>query len=253
MAVGDEKVSSAVKSFLNRQGLEYTEKEEQHATKLEIRSGAQRGSVNVYNSGKIVPGGPQGPLRKLLEDMKVAIETGTAVPGQMLPFELDKLPETIRARCPSCDPVVLRFVEEALRCYKADAFLGCAFLLGAASEKAVSQLIDAYGESISDPTNRGQFQQRIRARGMSQKYDEFQRSFKSCKTKPTDPLLNSDLDVFLGGMFQFCRVTRNEIGHPQIVPDLDKGVLLANLGHFAKYVERVYLLADFFRATSVVV
>jgi hypothetical protein len=53
-------------------------------------------------------------------------------------------------------------------------------------------------------------------------------------------------------MFQFCRITRNEVGHPQIVPDLDKGVLLANLGHFATYIERIYGLIHHFQQNGVV-
>ncbi len=54
-------------------------------------------------------------------------------------------------------------------------------------------------------------------------------------------------------MFQFYRITRNEIGHPQIVPDLDKGVLLANLGAFVTYIERIYGLIHHFQVTGVVI
>jgi hypothetical protein len=90
-------------------------------------------------------------------------------------------------------------------------------------------------------------------RVISQKYDQFIASYKGCKTKPADPVLSQDLEVILGGMFQFCRITRTEVGHPQIVPDLDKGVILANLGHFVTYVERIYGLMKHFRTTGVVV
>jgi hypothetical protein len=52
-------------------------------------------------------------------------------------------------------------------------------------------------------------------------------------------------------MFHFCRITRNEIGHPQIVPDLDKGVILANLAHFVQYIKRIYDLAAHFQENGV--
>jgi len=52
-------------------------------------------------------------------------------------------------------------------------------------------------------------------------------------------------------MFQFCRITRNEVGHPQIVPDLDKGVILANLGNVVTYLSRIYGLMKHFRETGV--
>ena len=59
------------------------------------------------------------------------------------------------------------------------------------------------------------------------------------------------MDVLIGSMFQFCRITRNEVGHPQIVPDLDKGVLLANLGHLVTYIERIHGLIHHFQQTGV--
>lgn len=68
-----------------------------------------------------------------------------------------------------------------------------------------------------------------------------------------DGVLSQDLETVIGSMFQFCRITRNEVGHPQIVPDLDRGVFLANLGHFVTYIERTYGLMTHFRAEGVVV
>jgi hypothetical protein len=53
-------------------------------------------------------------------------------------------------------------------------------------------------------------------------------------------------------MLQFGR-TRNEVGHPQIVPDLDKGALLANLGHFVTYIGRIYGLIEHFKTKGVTI
>jgi len=78
-------------------------------------------------------------------------------------------------------------------------------------------------------------------------------SYAGCKSKPTDGVLAQDLDAVIGGTFHFCRITRNEVGHPQIVPDLDRGVILANLGQFVTHVERIYGLMVHFQKTGVVV
>ncbi len=72
-------------------------------------------------------------------------------------------------------------------------------------------------------------------------------------SKPTDPVLSQDLDVLIGNIFQFARITRNEVGHPEIVPDLDKGVLLADLGNFVNYIGRIYGLMKHFRENGVIV
>lgn len=131
--------------------------------------------------------------------------------------------------------------------------LGCSFLLGAASEKAIWLLIDSYAQAISDETNRAKFKERISNKFISRAYDEFKRSFASCKSKPTDPGLVQDLDTKIDSVFQFCRVCRNEVGHPQISPNLDKGVLLANMAQFIKYAEAIYRLIEYFKNTKVIV
>jgi hypothetical protein len=170
-----------------------------------------------------------------------------------LPFEIQRFPDAIRGRVPQCDPAIVSFVEEAVKCYKADAFLGTAFMLGAASERAINLLIHAYAEAIGDLSNREKCLSRINGRMISKKFEEFHRSYSGCKSRPTDPVLSQDLDVVIGTVFQFCRITRNEIGHPQIVPDLEKGVVLANLGNFVTYISRIYGLMKHFQDNGVIV
>ncbi len=253
MTTGEAKTFQAVASFLERQKLDYSCTEEQHCTKFTVRVGVHVAFVSVYSSGKIVVGGKETPLRTRLGEMKTAVEAGGLTPGQALPFEIDKFPQTIQERVPDCDPVIVHFVDEAIRCVRADALLAAAFMLGAASERAINTLIYSYGASIGDQQDKDRFLSRINNRMISKKYDEFLASYKSGQSKPTDPVLSQDLDIIIGGVFQFCRVTRNEVGHPQIVPDLDKGVILANLGQFVTYIERIYGLIRHFKENGVVI
>ena len=253
MTVADPKMLQEVESFLSRQRLDYSTTEEQYCTKFVVKSRAQTVPVSVYNSGKIVVGGSDCDLKRLLNQMRDALLSGGAVPGQILPFEIDRFPDTVRERVPDCDPVVVAFVAEAIRCVRADAHLGAAFMLGAASEKAVNLLIQSYADAITDAAKKERFASRINNRMISARWDEFLRSYRNCSSKPTSGILAQDLETILGSMFQFCRVTRNEVGHPQIVPDLDRGVLLANLGHFVTYLERISGLIKHFREQGVVV
>jgi hypothetical protein len=185
--------------------------------------------------------------------MQSGIEGGELVPGQDLPFEIRRFPEVIRERAPDVDPVIVAFVEEAIRCFQAEAYLAAAFMLGAASERAVNTLIQVYAESMKTSKNKEKFLARINGRMISRKYEEFEKSYAGCQNKPTDATLGNDLDVLIGNIFQFARITRNEVGHPEIVPDLDKGVLLANLGNFVTYIGRIYGLKKHFRDNGVVV
>jgi hypothetical protein len=250
---GDQKVCEAVASFLKQNKLEYEVKEEPLCDHFYVKSGALRADLSVYNTGKIKIGGPDSPLKNLLEEAKENLSSGGLGLINILPFEIDKFPETIKERIPECDGVIIKLIDEAIRAYKVDILTATAFLLGAASEKAVYLLIEAFGESIGDPKNKEGFKARIgKNKVISAKYEEFMASYKACKTKCPDPVISNDLEIILNALFHFYRITRNEVGHPQIVPNIDKGILLANLGQFITYLERIYGLIAYFKANTMV-
>jgi hypothetical protein len=89
--------------------------------------------------------------------MKQGIDAGGTLPGHALPFEIDRFPQMIQEHVPDCDPIIIRFVEEAIKCYRCDAFLGCAFMIGAASERAIGLLMQVFGDSIADEGNRSTY------------------------------------------------------------------------------------------------
>lgn len=253
MSNGDEKVCSTVRDALIGHNMDFQESDIQHATKFTAKSGALVASLNVYNTGKLHVEGKASDLRTWLEQLKESIEKGAGGPVALLPAEIEKFPQSLRERVPDCDDVVLWFFQEALRCYKADSVAGAAFMLGAASEKAILLLIEAYGDAIADEGHRSSFQSRVNNRMISKRYDEFKASYAGCKSKPADQILAQDLTQLLDGAFNFYRHTRNAVGHPQIVPDLEKGVILANLGQFIIYIDRIYMLIRHFKESGVVV
>lgn len=253
MANGDENICNSVREALIQNGIFESEQEIQYATKFSVRSGTNKAGVIVYNSGKIHVEGPDSELKKWLGELKGSIESGAATPGILLPAEIEKFPQTLQDRVPDCDGVVLWFFQEALRCYKAGSTAGAAFMLGAASEKAILLLTDTYGNRIKDEKNREGYFTRINSKMISVKHDEFKRSYKSATPKPKELPLSQDLEQLLDGAFNFYRHTRNAVGHPQIIPDIDKGVILANLGQFIVYVERIYGLMAFYQANDVAV
>jgi hypothetical protein len=73
MTTAEPKTLAAVLSFIERQKLHYGTAEEQYCKKIDIRTGARTASVSVYHTGKIVVGGPDSPLKILLQQVKEAI------------------------------------------------------------------------------------------------------------------------------------------------------------------------------------
>jgi len=248
MTNGDSKICKSVQQALEASSVFDGTEEIQNATKIKAKSGSNKAFALVYNSGKIVIQGPDSELKTWLLNLKQSIESGSAAPGILLPAEIERFPQTLRERVPNCDDVVLWFFQESLRCYKADSVAGSAFMLGAASEKAILVLIDAYIENVADETNRQRLRDRTNNRTISVRFDEFKRSYRSAQPKPTELPLTQDLDQLLEGAFNFYRFTRNVVGHPAIIPNLDKGIILANLGQFITYVERIYALMEFFNS-----
>ncbi|HZT39981.1 MAG TPA: hypothetical protein VFA28_18960 [Bryobacteraceae bacterium] len=157
---GDPGTVSAVVSFLRRNNLSFEAKVIQHATQLVVRDGPNVASVNIYKSGKIVVQGSPSRLHDLLSEMKNAL-AGGVVPGAVLPFEIERFPDRIREKIPNCDAVIVRFIEEAIVCFKSNALLATAFMLGAASERAINLLIECYADAIADVGNRDKFRSRI--------------------------------------------------------------------------------------------
>ncbi len=83
----DPRMLAEIRIFLERQRLESTESEEQRCVKLCVRSGLQKAYVSVFNTGSLSVQGPESPLKTLLDQMKTALETGSAALGEVLPFE----------------------------------------------------------------------------------------------------------------------------------------------------------------------
>jgi hypothetical protein len=249
----DEHIYNAVLKFVEDSQLQVIErKEEKYCDRIDVKSGIFRCSISIFNTGKINIGGADSPLKHSLLQMKKEVEAGNFSPAKTLPFEIERFPELLQDRIPSCDLVIVGFIREAKDALKSNLLLSSAFLLGAASEKAIYLLIDTYTDAIRDQKHRQAFKERAGKNKMiSKKFDEFMQSYKSCKTQPTDPKLLHDSFTVLTSLFTFYRLTRNEVGHPEIVPNLDKGVILANMAQFIHYLDTVYGLIHFFKNNPV--
>ena len=237
-----------MKAYIERQKWDFQEKEENagQVKRLDVNHGKFRCVVKAYKTGTIQVQGQNSKLKESLTKAKEAIENEEEI-QELLPFEIEKFPETLKTNIPDIDPIIVRFIEEAIFSLKSNSLLGCAFLLGAASEKAILNLIETFGNSIESEKNRDKFKSKTNAKFISRAYKEIKKSLSTCKTKPTDFDIQQDLDIKIDAIFHFCRICRNEVGHPQIVPNLDKGVILANMGQFVKYVETIYKLIDFYK------
>ena len=239
-----------MKSYVERNKFTFQEKEEQGCKRLDVQNGKAKCVVKVYSTGTIQIQGAESKLKAALSQAKEAIENEENI-GEMLPFEIERFPDVLRERIPTIDPIIVRFIQEAIVTVKAGSNLGCAFLLGGASEKAIYLLIDTYKNAIEDEAAKERFENRISNKFISKVFTEFKNSYKASQNKPHGFGWTNDIEVKIEQIFQFCRITRNESGHPHLPPNLDKGVLLANMGQFVKYIEDLYEMMNYYQENKV--
>ncbi len=67
-----------MKRYLQASELLFEERTKSTPPRLTVKCGTQKGSVQIYNSGKVVIQGPGNDLVKLLNDMKAKIDKGDA-------------------------------------------------------------------------------------------------------------------------------------------------------------------------------
>jgi len=112
-------------------------------------------------------------------------------------------------------------------------------------------LVDTYAKAINDEKMHASFISRTSNKFIAKIFDEFKASWKSSRNKPKDYGWTNDIEIKIEQIFQFCRICRNEAGHPHLPPNLDKGVLLANMGQFVKYIEDMYELIGYYKENKV--
>lgn len=236
-----------VRSRLQRLNLPIEEKSIQRAIQFRVRQGAFWGMLTVYNTNAIVVDCKQHPeLKERLEQIKAEAERGDPLPQHFLPGEVEQWPEKLCAEVPDLDEIILRYFTESVACLRAEILMASSFMLGAASERAIELLIESFGRSITDEVKKLAFVTKMNnKRSIKTMFDEFKVEYKKIKNSPDDPELSNVIEV-IEAAFHNLRLTRNEIGHPQFIPDLDRSGVLSQLDYFRKHIRRILKLQAYF-------
>jgi len=208
---------------------------------------------DLYLSRIIIPGGKPKPntvrssnayawpcFHLTEHGEKVISET------EYVPYDPSGYLGRLRSDIPGIDQDVVMYLDESLKCYGAGVLLSSAVMLGCASEKAMLQLIECFGQGItSDPIKRKQYEKDTEQWMVSQKYQGFMKHFRPVIPKlPKN--LSQNIDVRLDQTFDLVRTTRNQAGHPTGT-QIERGVIYGQLQIFPHYCKRVYELMDHFR------
>lgn len=195
--------------------------------------------------GILVPGtddnNPNWPFLRLTEYGQRCAEV-----RQILPHDPDGYLRDFQQAIPLADPVIKEYLTEALQCFLRDLHRASAVMLGAASEKAILLLIEAYSESHADPSKKAQVKGQVeKAQSIYRKYEVFEKGFASLK--PQMPkALTENTDSLLRGVFDLIRNSRNDAGHPASGILVSRDNNYSHLRLFIPYCQRIYELLAWF-------
>jgi len=165
-------------------------------------------------------------------------------------YDYDGYLSALKKRIPQCDPVIERYVSEALRGFQSNLFFSSMVMLGCASEKAVLILIDAYISSIQPAANQAKLRSRTNKKEISVAFEEFKKSFDATKQQITLVSPVNDFDAHVDAIFNFIRMVRNSIVHPGNLPEITSALVYSNLQQFSYYLVTIYALVEYYRDNS---
>jgi len=174
-------------------------------------------------------------------------ERGIAVAASQLPqpYDPDGFLAEFSRRNPSADPVILAYLKEAVQAFNHGCPVAASVMIGAASEKALLLLVDAFESAIQDSTRKAAF---AKACGhfIHPKYRALKQRLDLMISAGTLPSPHKEYTVSeVPGVFELIRRQRNEAGHPELYTGVDPDTVFLNLRVFVEYVRKVYDLINF--------
>lgn len=191
-------------------------------------------------------GSPNWPWYRLTDHgQKVAEGQGAQ------PYDPDNCLQEFKRENPDADPVIVDYLDEALRAFNHGCQKSAAVMIGAASEKALLLLLEAFEAAIADEGKREKFRKSYnwtiasRYRALKNNLDRL----VEAKVVPREQ--GEVVSGLLPVAFELIRRHRNAAGHPEIVATPKPDTNFLTLRGFTEYVRGIYLLIGHFKQNPV--
>lgn len=160
-------------------------------------------------------------------------------PEKIFPLveESDILIEKLETEVGLLDPVARVYLEESLKTFKSNFIISSAFCLGAMSERFLLLLAGSIEKSLNDPKVTKDYSG-CRSVKLYLKFI-IDNLGKLRKNHLAHDDLFRDLDTKLNTLAGYYRMTRNEAGHPDFVPNIDLQELNLALKTVPKYLKTI--------------
>lgn len=150
-----------------------------------------------------------------------------------IPYDRENYLNNIYSKNPDLDESVKSYLEESLICFRGGAYRGSVVMLGVASERLFTVLVETFQKKlkINPPIISEKY------RPFSQIRNDFSKKFNPTK-KSLGSELTQDLDIVFDGIYTIIKNSRDNSGHPTGIL-VTRDQMFAYFSLFPMYVDRV--------------
>jgi hypothetical protein len=166
-----------------------------------------------------------------------------------VPEDARRYMEVLRSLVPNVDDVIRQYIEESLVAYERQAYFAAAVMIGAACEKAVYLLADAFLRSLRDPNEKKKLGEAMQRRSITRLFDGIQ-ELLTAKARIIPYNVTEGAEQHLLSFLDSVRVQRNEAVHPNAALVTPSKVHLS-LAAFPHACEKVFELIRWLDANPI--
>lgn len=163
-----------------------------------------------------------------------------------VPEDARRYMQVLDALVPNLDDVIRQYIEESLVTYQRQAYFAAAVMIGAACEKAVYLLADAFLRSVQDPNDKKKLTEAMQRRSISRLFDGIQ-ELLTLKARAIPYNVTEGAEHHLLSFLDSVRVQRNEAVHPNAAL-VTPGKVHMSLAAFPHACEKVFELIRWLNA-----
>lgn len=202
--------------------------------------------ILVWGLGGHKSNNDEYPFYRLTEHGKEIVKDSAAKPQ---PYDPDGFLKEFKRLVPDADPIVVDYLEEAVRAFNAACYKSAAVMLGAASEKLTLLLHEKFEDKITDPTKKAKFTKDSEGIAVSKKFDALKNRLDlmdGAKRFKDHHELRGTIRHDLPAVSEVIRRCRNDAGHPDIPTQTDPDTVFLNLRVFSEHARKLYELLHYF-------
>jgi hypothetical protein len=165
------------------------------------------------------------------------------------PYDVDNFLREFASTNPTAHPIILEYVDEAVRTFIHGCYKSSSVMIGCASEKAVLELYGKFEISLTDPCKATMFK-KFAKRALHTKFRLLKGSLDRMVSagKFGSSTLEDIITVDFPGIYDLIRRNRNQAGHPELFAGADADTIFLNLRCLSEYTRKLYLLIDHFNS-----